>query len=260
MAAKPASEPRWANVGGAITVPTSGKQDIGFIVEKPGHQHFNWLFNLIWQWVRYLSDQAFVGALSTTGAFSAASAVLSGALTAASALVSGTVTAASVACATLMTAGQVQTGEADIRHGDRTLVLPACSAALAANFAYNAGGPNDQITATASTAAFAYFPVRLAVGDRIKSFRLLCDTPAAAADIVVTMYKHAPGVGNVSAAAAVSLGTASSTATSNVQPVAATLGAPHTMAADESVQVLVAAANTTGSKAVFALQVTFDRP
>jgi hypothetical protein len=55
--AKPSADPRWANVGGAIVVPASGKLDIGFVTsEKPPSEWFNWLFNLIYQWILYFKN------------------------------------------------------------------------------------------------------------------------------------------------------------------------------------------------------------
>lgn len=50
--AKPDKYPRWADVGGSITEPSSGKKDVGWVVaEKPPAQYFNWLLNLIYLWI-----------------------------------------------------------------------------------------------------------------------------------------------------------------------------------------------------------------
>src|SRR5688572_10702894 len=63
MAAKPASTPRWANSGGVITEPSSGKKDEGWEEdERPPFEYFNWLFNLIYQWCLYLFDGQLSGA------------------------------------------------------------------------------------------------------------------------------------------------------------------------------------------------------
>ena len=52
----PSVQPRWADVGGQITEPTSGKKDKGFKQkEKPPAQYLNWLFNLIYQWIAYFA-------------------------------------------------------------------------------------------------------------------------------------------------------------------------------------------------------------
>ena len=74
LLAKPVKKPRWANVGGAITEPSEIKKDVGWIVEKPPHQFFNWLMNLYYQWVEYFESATdlsnakydyYVGALGT---------------------------------------------------------------------------------------------------------------------------------------------------------------------------------------------------
>lgn len=57
--AKPSSLPRWADVGGDIVEPTSGKKDKGWEgAERPAGQYFNWLLNLIYQWLLWISGVA----------------------------------------------------------------------------------------------------------------------------------------------------------------------------------------------------------
>ncbi len=57
--ARPAELPRWADVGGDIETPSSGKQDIGWLVnERPPAQYFNWLANTTYLWTQYLDDRA----------------------------------------------------------------------------------------------------------------------------------------------------------------------------------------------------------
>lgn len=93
--AKPATTPRWADVGGAIVEPAAGKKDIGWIAEKPPHQTFNWWQNLVYQWIKWIDDGILTGiSLALTGALTAASIAVSGALTAASMVLSGALTAA----------------------------------------------------------------------------------------------------------------------------------------------------------------------
>jgi hypothetical protein len=65
MSAKPGTLPRWADVSLDLVEPSSGKQDQGFIGgEQPPAQYFNWLFNLIYQWMQYLNapDDLIIGA------------------------------------------------------------------------------------------------------------------------------------------------------------------------------------------------------
>jgi len=62
VSVKPTTIPRWANSGGAITVPSSGKQDVGWLTgERPPAQYKNWLANQAWKWHK------FVDALFTDG-------------------------------------------------------------------------------------------------------------------------------------------------------------------------------------------------
>ena len=53
MSLKPSKYPRWADVGGNIVEPSEAKKNIGWIIEKPPHNFFNWLLNLIYQWILY---------------------------------------------------------------------------------------------------------------------------------------------------------------------------------------------------------------
>jgi hypothetical protein len=71
---KPSKLPRWANDGGTIEEPTEGKKNIGFIAEKPTFGLFNWILNLIYQWLDYFEktastqeDGVISGAAKTSG-------------------------------------------------------------------------------------------------------------------------------------------------------------------------------------------------
>lgn len=68
MASKPTTTPRWADNGGAIVNPTSGKKDVGFVpTEKPPAEFVNWKWNLDFQWLEYLKDGALEGNHSVAG-------------------------------------------------------------------------------------------------------------------------------------------------------------------------------------------------
>jgi hypothetical protein len=71
MAEKPGSLPRWADSGGEIINPVSGKKDVGFLAgERPIAQMLNWLFNLIYLWIAYLNAPVGTGSgagMSATG-------------------------------------------------------------------------------------------------------------------------------------------------------------------------------------------------
>lgn len=57
MSDKPTELPRWADVGGDIDVPPSGKQDIGWVGnELPPNQFFNWLQNRAFQWLEWIDN------------------------------------------------------------------------------------------------------------------------------------------------------------------------------------------------------------
>lgn len=57
MATKPTSLPEWASGPAAeIQDPGAGKRAIGWIAEKPPHEWFNWLLNLIYQWCSWLNN------------------------------------------------------------------------------------------------------------------------------------------------------------------------------------------------------------
>jgi hypothetical protein len=65
MAAEPTKEPEWASVPAVdpisgqsnIVEPTESKKDSGFnFQERPPRQDFNWLFNLIWEWIKYFKS------------------------------------------------------------------------------------------------------------------------------------------------------------------------------------------------------------
>lgn len=53
--AQPTTQPRWANNGGVLVQPASGKLDIGWLPgELPPGQYMNWWMNLVYLWVQYL--------------------------------------------------------------------------------------------------------------------------------------------------------------------------------------------------------------
>lgn len=65
MATKPTKYPRWANIptvdpvygGPNVIEPAESKKDVGWIKEFPPNQYFNWLFNLLYQWVLYFDEE-----------------------------------------------------------------------------------------------------------------------------------------------------------------------------------------------------------
>lgn len=58
--AKPTTLPRWADVGGDIVIPPSGKLDVGWADnEQPANEFDNWFKNLVYQWTAYVNDGIF---------------------------------------------------------------------------------------------------------------------------------------------------------------------------------------------------------
>ena len=56
---RPLQVPRWADVGGGITEPSSGRKDVGWITGlRPAAQFMNWLQNLFFQWINHTKDAA----------------------------------------------------------------------------------------------------------------------------------------------------------------------------------------------------------
>lgn len=65
---KPTKYPEWADGGSAvITEPSGAKKLLGWIIEKPPYQFFNWLFNLIYQWINWF-DQGYQPMTTVTAA------------------------------------------------------------------------------------------------------------------------------------------------------------------------------------------------
>ncbi|MNS52543.1 hypothetical protein D3C72_852610 [compost metagenome] len=74
---KPSSKPRWGTSGAVITEPSEGKKNIGWLSpEKPPDGVFNWLFNLIYQWIDWLDGATGEDfAVSTTDSDTIAAAI-----------------------------------------------------------------------------------------------------------------------------------------------------------------------------------------
>lgn len=125
MAAKPTSIARWADVGGDIVEPNSGKKDVGWVAdERPPAQYFNWIQNLGGQWQAYLDDGDLVGDHTIDGDLDL---INSGNLNVAGdADVTGTLTAGSLALATLTldNGGVVVTVSPPAGMGSYTITLP----------------------------------------------------------------------------------------------------------------------------------------
>lgn len=79
MSTKPTVLPRWADVGAAITEPTSGKKDIGFVgAERPPAEYLNWLLYYLYLWAEHFSDGDWDGPITVVGDGSDALAITNG--------------------------------------------------------------------------------------------------------------------------------------------------------------------------------------
>lgn len=108
MAAKPSATPRWANVGGVIVEPSSGKKDVGWLSdERPPAQYFNWWKNLAYQWFEYLKDGALSGAHTIDSTLG-----VTGLITATAGLVAAVNQHVAVS------------GTGRFKHGPRTMMVP----------------------------------------------------------------------------------------------------------------------------------------
>lgn len=55
---RPSKYPEWASgVGADIVEPSGTKKAQGWIVEVPPHEYFNWLENLVYQWLVYMDER-----------------------------------------------------------------------------------------------------------------------------------------------------------------------------------------------------------
>jgi hypothetical protein len=54
---KPIKKPEWATGAADIVEPGAAKKAIGWLVEKPPHQFWNWFWNLCYQWIAYFESK-----------------------------------------------------------------------------------------------------------------------------------------------------------------------------------------------------------
>jgi hypothetical protein len=94
---KPSTLPRWSDVSGTKTAPSSGQKDSGFATNAvPTSGFLNWLFNNYYQWAQYLDAfltdaHTWVGA-QTFGTVNATSVTASAAITGATIAATGNAT------------------------------------------------------------------------------------------------------------------------------------------------------------------------
>jgi hypothetical protein len=268
---KPSSLPRWANVGGAIVEPSPGKKDVGWVPpERPGAQYFNWLLNLIYQWIVWLDGflaeaHTWTGAatfqngvtLNTAGTLSTTRNINcnSGADIVGS---SGSVinTFDSVTAGTLEGTTSVKTAEADIKHGDRITQLPASLALVSSSWAHLFGTSTtpDQITAGTTANADASFGLVLPVGARLKAWKVrVLDVNSGGATLSATLWKRSNG-GNQT-----QVGSTQTSAANGTEQDIGQSGLTETVATGTYYRINVRNDNTTNGKAAYYCEYTYDR-
>lgn len=161
--AKPTVLPRWANVGGSVVTPSSGKMDIGWLGgEKPPAQYLNWLGLNTYTWLAWVDTLINSSDQWTKGVVADANLHVQ---------VSGT--------------GQ-------FKHGDRTLVLGPQDFVIDGGVALLSTA--GYMSISASAARVAYAAIHLPTGKRIKSVTVYMN-PQSTASMRPYLSKRAIATG-----------------------------------------------------------------
>ncbi len=252
MSAKPSTLPRWADVGGAIAVPSSGRRDTGYTPGfKPLHDEDNWYRNLVYQWIVWLNDGNVALNNITCADLTATGNTLLGNAVGDTCAVSGPLTVG-----TTLTAGSAIKATDFLFTSTQTLYFSAADTG-----APSANAPTYSVSHTTGVAVWNFTATtqllatplsRLRVGDRIISFGLRANTTPSLQLEMKLWFNNA-------ALATTQVGT-TLTHSNTAGDVSQTLGAPRTIAAGESFHATLggtAAATTVTLLDVF---VVIDRP
>lgn len=135
----------------------------------------------------------------------------------------------------------------------RKIVINAVDGAISSGFAVDTDGYLE-LAASASGACYFGLPVR--VGDKVKSFRVLCQrTDGTNGGIDCYLYRLRP----TTSLTPVEVVTGSSTATAAVQAVGPAF-TEETCGADDSFYIAVIGSNSTGTKRVFSVEIEVETP
>lgn len=259
MSAKPATLPRWADVGGAIVTPAAGKLNVGYVPgERPPAQYKNWLQYWNYKWIEYLNDGALQGAHtfnSTVG--------ISGLLTSAAITASGLVTANAG-----VTAGANQhvtvSGTGRYKHGTLTKLYSPQGLLLAQSgsgvVTYNDSGAADYQTIITCTAQPLGHAMRLdgfVNGQRIINLRAYLKDVSGQPAVTVAMR-----IGDRAGSSAVHATTGTSAASGATQTI--TLASLNHIVGTSLVgpifMRLSTGSNATGAYELYAVEVDYDWP
>lgn len=190
--------------------------------------------------VTLLGSPASGGILNLSGAFSAASAIIAGALSAAS----------------------LTTAEGDVRHGDRTLIVPSAMLAMSSATTSAPTIGSAAISAIVATwggftgaGAFAYFPIPLCAGDRIKAVTVYANVVSTAGK-TVKVFKS--GAVDTSGSTTQIGSTATFTTTTGIQSVLIS-GLTEVLAIGQQYWIEVGF-STAGTYRIGWAEITYDHP
>lgn len=236
MSAKPGTVPRWANVGGSIVTPSAGKQDVGNVNgERPPAGYENWLKNLYYQWLQYLSDG------NLTGAHTFGSTVgITGLLTATAGVTCGANTHVTIS------------GTGLFKHGTKTLQLSACAFLPdgASTYTRSLGAITNTSGAMTLEAS-----IPLPTGARILAVRLLMkDSVTGPTKLTVSLWS------NTSNNAGSQVGVSAASAGNATAQTLSLSGLTTVMAATTNYIVAVATSTGTAPCFVYGAEVDYDQP
>lgn len=247
MATKPSSLPLWATVGADVAEPTTGRKQLGWVHgESPTAQEMNWLDNLVYQWLLYLSDGALSGNHSVAGTLSTTGAVTTGgALTTNGGVV--------------VPSGQTLdvNGVADLA-GATSLRLPARTMLLdvSAGMAIIGGGSVVAGFTASTTPTALVIPVPLHAGDRITGIKVYYERNSGSTiGFSLVQVASATDAASNLVSKNVSSGTGAATTELQTSPTSGSL--PQTLATGNTYRIRADIGNTDK---VVAVEVTYDRP
>lgn len=228
--AKPTILGRWANSGGDVKAPISGKADIGFVNrERPPAQILNYLLNAAYQWHAWLD-----GFFTSGGDFAVP--------------VGKNITVS---------------GAGEFKHGELVLVLSSAAAQRyeggAQQWTYfdSIAGLAAQWGTPSGADADIVFPLNLKVGDRIKQIKAwIQDDNTAGHTVAMSLHKS---VASDMIAGGSQIGATQTSAHDGTVQALTLSGLTTTVTAGNAYEAVLRA-GAAGTQRVMSLEVTYDRP
>lgn len=253
MATKPSSLPLWATTGADVAEPTTGRKQLGWVHgESPTAQEMNWLDNLIYQWLLYLSDGALSGNHSVAGTFSTTGAATLGAAVTAT----GTITANG---GVTVPSGQTLdvNGVADLA-GASSLKLPSRTMLLdvSSGMAIIGGGSVVAGFTASTTPTALVIPVPLHAGDRITGIKVFYERNSGST-IGFSLVQIASATDTASNLVSKNVSTGTGAASTELQTSPTSGSLPQTLATGNTYRIR---ADVGNADKVVAVEITCDRP